>query len=97
MSLKSNPLNEKQLKALNELVDNITVDQIIWLNGFLEGKLAGFNQGITNISAIEIESVIAQTNLTILYGTETGNSKELADTFAKKAVFKNISANFFSM
>lgn len=97
MSLKSNPLNEKQLKALNELVDNITVDQIIWLNGFLEGKLAGFNQGITNISAIEIESVIAQTNLTILYGTETGNSKELADTLAEKAAFKNISANVFSM
>ena len=41
--MKSNPLNEKQLAALNELVKGITPDQIVWLNGYLEGTLAGMS------------------------------------------------------
>ena len=42
MTLKSNPLNEKQLAALHELTGTLTADQIIWLNGYLEGRLAAF-------------------------------------------------------
>ena len=98
MSIKSNPLNDKQLSALNELVDNISAEQIIWLNGFLEGRLAGLNPGATVISEIKIENApVAKTNLTVLYGSETGNSKSLADKLAEKATFKNISANVISM
>ena len=98
MSIISNPLNDKQLSALNELIDNISAEQIIWLNGFLEGRLSGLNSGATTISETKIESApVAQTNLTILYGSETGNSKSLADKLAEKATFKNISANVISM
>ncbi|NQU53739.1 MAG: assimilatory sulfite reductase (NADPH) flavoprotein subunit [Bacteroidetes bacterium] len=96
MSIKSNPLNEKQIVALNELVQNVTADQIIWLNGFLEGRLSALNQGTTVNSKTESISVM-QTKLTILYGSETGNSKSLADILAEKAAFKNISANVISM
>lgn len=98
MSLKSNPLNEKQLSALNQLVDNISTDQIIWLNGFLEGRLSVLNQKTVVNSKTETESAsVVQTKLTILYGSETGNSKSLADILAEKAAFKNISANVISM
>lgn len=96
MALKSNPLNIKQLAALSELTNEITPEQIIWLSGFLEGKLSGLPTNSSTISVVdELPSI--QTNLTILYGTETGNAKMLADKLAEKAVFKNITANVFSM
>ena len=104
MSLKSNQLNEKQLTALNELVNGITKEQIIWLNGYFEGRLAGLNGSVTvNGAASPLAEQVTgsvqapKMNLTILYGSETGRSQSLADKLAEKATFKNISANVFSM
>jgi sulfite reductase (NADPH) flavoprotein alpha-component len=99
MSSKSNPLTEKQKIALNELVREVTAEQIIWLNGFLEGRLAGMNGGTVQTEAPEA-AVAAKTttaNLTILYGTETGNARELANKLKEKALFKNAAVNLLSM
>ncbi|MCG6186862.1 assimilatory sulfite reductase (NADPH) flavoprotein subunit [Maribellus maritimus] len=102
MSLKSNPLSEKQKIALNELVKDVTVEQIIWLNGFLDGRLAGLNG---NGSPVEVTSVVTEAvketttvaNLTILFGTETGNAEEVAQKLAEKASFKNVAVNVVDM
>ncbi len=99
MSIKSNPLNEKQKIALNELVKGVTAEQIIWLNGFLEGRLSGLNGGI-HIENAETETIVQTStlaNLTILYGTETGNANEVAKKLAEKAKFKNISVTVANM
>lgn len=104
--MKTNPLSEKQLLALNELTKEITPEQIIWLSGFLEGKFSGFGSG--GITVVNGASVIADVaadagqtgskiNLTILYGSETGNSKTQAEKLAEKASFKNIKATVYSM
>ncbi len=102
--MKSNPLNEKQLAALNELVNGITPDQIVWLNGYLEGTLAGLaGKNGTAVTAAGIQTAgiqnepVVKTNLTILYGSETGHSQVLATKLAEKAAFKNISANVFDL
>lgn len=96
--LKSNPLTGKQLAALSEMVKEITPEQIIWLSGFLEGKLSGLPRSAGSPSvAVVGELTATHANLAILYGTETGNSKELAEMLAEKAAFKNISARVFSM
>ena len=102
MVLKSNPLTEKQLSALNELIKEVTADQIIWLSGFLEGRLAGLNGGVTKtvvpgVTAVAESKPAVQTRLTVLYGTETGKSKEAADKLAEKATFKNIAATVINM
>ena len=99
MTLKTNPLNEKQLKALNELMDGITSDQAIWISGYLEGKLSGLNGRFGTAEAVaEIEAQKEPTaNLTILYGTETGHSQSLANKLAEKATFKNIKATVSDM
>ncbi|MGC9355231.1 MAG: diflavin oxidoreductase, partial [Mariniphaga sp.] len=99
MSSKSNPLTEKQKIALNELVKEVTVEQITWLNGYLEGRLAGMNGGTirneTEVAAVAVKTAVA--NLTILYGTETGNARELAGKLKEKALFKNVAVNLLSM
>ncbi len=99
MTLKTNPLNEKQLKALNELMNGITSDQAIWLSGYLEGKLSGLNGSSAAVEAVaETEpEQVSQGNLTILYGTETGHSQSLAEKLAEKATFKNIKVTVSDM
>jgi len=89
-------LNEEQFSTLNKLLAELNESQKIWLSGYLNGILADGNpvqQPV--IQEKQIGSPIA--NLTILYGTETGNSQELAEKLAGKATFKNIAARVVSM
>jgi sulfite reductase (NADPH) flavoprotein alpha-component len=100
--MKTNPLSEKQLSALKELTKEITPEQIIWLSGFLEGKISGLSQAINGTGIIQSVSEVAgqpesKIKLTILYGSETGNSKTQAEKLAEKASFKNIAATVYSM
>lgn len=96
MSLKANPLNEKQSAALQELVAGISTEQVIWLNGYFEGRLAALNGEVAPLNVVNNEPVVI-IKLTILYGSETGRSQTLAEKLAEKAAFKGISANVFSM
>jgi sulfite reductase (NADPH) flavoprotein alpha-component len=41
MNAKTNPLNESQLAALEQVTHELTPEQILWLSGYLEGRLAG--------------------------------------------------------
>jgi sulfite reductase (NADPH) flavoprotein alpha-component len=104
--MKTNPLSEKQLLALNELTKEITPEQIIWLSGFLEGKISGLNlPANTYLNGASVKTEVATSasqpqsniNLTILYGSETGNAKTQAEKLAEKASFKNVNATVFSM
>ncbi len=104
--MKTNPLNEKQLAALTELVKEITPEQIIWLSGYLEGKISGISAATvpvvhgSNALASGTPGAVSPgggIKLSILYGTETGNSKTLAEKLAEKASFKNISVSVFSL
>ncbi|HKJ78223.1 MAG TPA: assimilatory sulfite reductase (NADPH) flavoprotein subunit [Prolixibacteraceae bacterium] len=102
MTLKSNPLNEKQIKALNELATGVTPEQIIWLSGYFEGRMAGLtaSNGSTEIPDSVGETITEPeilTNLTILYGSETGHSQALAEKLAEKAAFKNIATKVSDM
>ena len=96
MTIRTNPLNDKQRKALDELVKEITLDQLLWLHGFFEGRLSGISGSIISTPALTGDAEIFA-NLTILYGSETGHSHELAEKLAEKAANKNISARVFNM
>ena len=96
MTIRTNPLNEKQRKALDELIGEASPEQLIWLHGFLEGRLSGFSGStISVITPVATPEIYA--NLTILYGSETGHSHELAEKLAEKASNKNIAAKVFNM
>ena len=71
-------LGETKFKTLQELLDGSTREELIWINGYLAGYL---KQG----TPIEPAPVPSIHKLTIVYGTDTGNSKKLASDFAAKA------------
>ncbi len=74
-------LAEPKLKILNELVHQLSKEELIWVNGFLSGLVA---------EPIVATNTTIPKKFTIAYGTETGNAKKLATDFAAKAKKKGI-------
>ncbi|MGJ8642453.1 MAG: assimilatory sulfite reductase (NADPH) flavoprotein subunit [Luteolibacter sp.] len=86
---ESSPFSPDQRKSLDSLLAGFDALQRGWLSGFLaSGAMA----------AVPSVAPAAAGKLTVLYGTESGNSEELADRTVKaakkkgfKAVMKNMS------
>jgi len=72
-------LVEQKLNRLLELINTSSKDELIWINGYLNGVLS--NQK----PEVKVAAKNATQKITIVYGTETGNSKRLATDFAAKA------------
>ena len=85
-------LVEQKLKSLLELIDTSTNEELIWMNGYLSGILAKQRPAE---AAPEVKKGINK--ITITYGTETGNSKKLATTFAAKAKKHGVHAKVQSL
>ena len=65
-----------KFNAIKELIAGFSKEEIIWLNGYLAGL-------VTNEAT---QTLVARSQrFTIAYGTETGNSRQLATSFALQA------------
>jgi len=85
-------LGDTKLKLLQDLIKGATSEELIWMNGYLNGVV----QTLT-VQAVVVAETIAVNKITIVYGTETGNSKKLATDFAAKAKQKSIHAKVIGM
>lgn len=85
-------LSEHKLKTLQDLISSSTHDELIWVNGYLNGILS--KQETKDIQPAAKNGV---NKITIAYGTESGNSKKLATEFAAKAKKRGIHAKVQSM
>ena len=85
-------LAENKLKTLLDLISSSTNDELLWMNGYLNGIVS---KQATN----EIQPPLKKgvNKITIAYGTETGNSKKLATEFAAKAKKQGIHAKVQSL
>ena len=78
-------LPSDKLKTLHELVSSSTAEELIWINGYLSGLVAegrthnGNGHGSNTVKKEGISQI------TICYGTETGNAKKLALQFTQQA------------
>lgn len=73
-------LVEQKLNTLLELINTSTNEELIWINGYLNGILAK-----QTANEAQPHAKKGVNKITITYGTETGNSKKLATGFAAKA------------
>lgn len=88
------PKTEKQLK---EVVTKLNRDQILWLGGYLAAtlnyaKVESVPQ-LVNLNGSESVS----SSLTILYGSQTGNSLKVAELAHKEALSKGLNSKLLSM
>lgn len=80
MSTPNSPLRPEQYQLANQLSRGLDRDQALWLSGFF----AGISSSAGPASPPAIPSA-AKRKLTVLYGSESGNSEKLAAVIAKTA------------
>ena len=84
------PLSPDVRARLESLLGEISADQQAWLGGWLSARVAGG-------AVVAPAAAVAAAPLTILYGTESGNSEELASRAAKIAKSKGFKASVRNM
>ena len=91
---QASPLSEQQVSQLQGLVSQLNPIQQAWVSGYLaaSAQLAGQVAGQAAPAAAQ-----ANASLTILFGSQTGNARHVAEALAKQAKAKGIVANVVDM
>ncbi|MDR2229290.1 MAG: flavodoxin domain-containing protein [Flavobacteriaceae bacterium] len=82
-------LSETKLQVLKEISSGFSRDEAIWASGYLAG-LAGTSAIVADLPPQQTTHTTAVKKITLVYGTETGNSKKLATELAGVAKKKGI-------
>lgn len=89
LHLKStnSPFTDEQVEWLNQLLPGLTVEQKLWLSGYLSGT--GGDAEVTRADVTNESQALAPERqdtpirtATVLYGSQTGNSQSVAETLA---------------
>ena len=86
------PLAPERVASLNSLLKGLQADQLLWVEGFISGLRATFGA-----ASHTTDAPLAVPELTVLYGTESGNSENLADLTVKAAQGKGFKAKAVNM
>ena len=82
------PLPEDKQPLVGRLIEGLDVAALQWLSGYIAG-VAAQRQTSAKSTAPETTTVAAsaepQSRLTVLYGSQTGNAKRLAEDLARRA------------
>jgi len=90
LSALTSPLSESQLALLQRATADLTPVQTAWISGYL----AGISQESLAPAAAPDS---AGQSLTILYGSQTGNAKGVAEQLAQQAIAQGIANTLVSM
>ena len=106
------PFNEEQLALINQLLTMLSTEQQHWLSGYLINPNAHQSEHDTSAAqepntadniGYETDNTTSKVNsaepidVNILYGTETGNAEEIAETFEGKLKEHNFNAHLWDM
>ncbi|MFT6270347.1 MAG: sulfite reductase (NADPH) flavoprotein alpha-component [Alphaproteobacteria bacterium] len=94
-NVSSPSLNDMQLTALSRAVTGLSEDQLIWASGYLAGLSSSANTAPLNSASILVEA--PQPVLTVLYGSQTGNTKHEAKAFSDQIASKGANTKLVSM
>ncbi|GAB56253.1 sulfite reductase (NADPH) flavoprotein alpha-component [Glaciecola punicea ACAM 611] len=91
----SQALNDVQLTALSRAVSGFSEDQLIWASGYLSGLSAHARHSVLDVSGALVQA--EQPMLTVLYGTQTGNTKHEAQAFSNHIASKGAKTKLVNM
>ncbi len=78
-------MTREQADDLSRVVQGLRNDQITWLSGYLAGLSAAASAGAPAAAQEGAPAGAEAPELTILYGSQTGNAEEVAQQAARKA------------
>lgn len=79
------PLPEEKSAEIRRLLDGLEPAALWWLSGYAAALAAQGDGGVLQAPAPAAREPAAQERLTVLYGSQTGNSKRLAEKLARDA------------
>lgn len=101
LQVMNSPFDEKQVKLLNELLPALTATQQTWLGGYLSAlQTIEKPTESSNTAVLEAEAIVRKVvskEVTILYGSQTGNCQGLAEKFTKGLQDKDFKVTITSM
>lgn len=102
-SVTNSPFNEEQAAQLNQLVQSLTPEQRLWLSGCLA---ANQQASTTSDNTQQIQQVpeaapsaeaVKPRDITVLYGSETGNAQSLAELLDQRLTENGYTVTLSSM
>ncbi|ULT59226.1 assimilatory sulfite reductase (NADPH) flavoprotein subunit [Neobacillus drentensis] len=81
LQVLNSPFTEEQVELLNRLLPTLSETQKVWLSGYLAGSQLG--TAPAQLAQLPTENSKISKEVTILYGSQTGNSKSLAKKSAQ--------------
>ncbi|MED1533947.1 MULTISPECIES: assimilatory sulfite reductase (NADPH) flavoprotein subunit [Bacillus] len=94
----NSPFSQEQAELLNQLLPTLTDQQKIWLTGYLSAQaaLAG-SEAVTPVPSAAASAQPVSKDVTVLYGSQTGNSEGLAKKTAQHLEEKGFQVTLSSM
>ncbi|UOG09450.1 assimilatory sulfite reductase (NADPH) flavoprotein subunit [Bacillus altitudinis] len=94
----NSPFSQEQAELLNQLLPTLTEQQKIWLTGYLSAQatLAG-SEAVTPAPSAAASAQPVSKDVTVLYGSQTGNSEGLAKKTAQHLEEKGFQVTLSSM
>ncbi|MBL0573191.1 assimilatory sulfite reductase (NADPH) flavoprotein subunit [Aeromonas hydrophila] len=87
------PLSDEQQRQLSQALSTLNTQQLAWVSGYLYGlSQAGGQPAVTGAAATAPSG-----NLTILYGSQTGNAKGVASAIKAQAEARGLPVTLTSM
>ncbi|WP_409340256.1 assimilatory sulfite reductase (NADPH) flavoprotein subunit [Paenibacillus sp. MBLB4367] len=100
LQITNSPFNQEQAELLNRLLPSLTESQRIWLSGYL----AALHREVAATTAIAAPLTVVTPSVeaiskevTVLYGSQTGNSHGLAKKVSKKLEDQGFQVSLSSM
>ena len=86
-------MSPEKKKQISDFLNSLNREEQIWSNGYLDGIL----QESGSATSAPGKSAAENKKITIAYGTESGNSKKIANLFASRAKQEGIHAKLVSL
>lgn len=89
LDVTNSPFNQEQIEQLSRLLPTLTNNQKVWLSGYLSAVISKKIQHTSN-QVLQMDSQLvsaggpSQRTVTVLYGSETGTARSLAERMAEK-------------
>jgi len=84
LSESNSPLTQAQAEQVSRVIADLGSDQLTWLSGYLAGLTAAAGGAAAAAQTAAPDAAVAP-ELTILFGSQTGNAEGIAEQAAEKA------------
>ncbi len=105
LQVTNSPFNQEQVELLNRLIPTLTDGQRLWLGGYIAAYQAGVATAQTGLIgqvgqipvAAPVSAPAVSREVTVLYGSQTGNSIGLSKKLGKKLEEQGLQVTLSSM